>query len=353
MEREMSKSFPSGDRPFHIEVYGTDPIPEEAVHGKPFELFWIWFGFNLSMFSIVFGIILSGAGLNFWQSILVLLIGTVSSFMLVAILSLAGVWGRRPMLALSRAPFGRIGNIGPALLSWLSLVGWEIVGVVLAAYVLLDALQILVLPSNILVTALSVLVTTALIVAAGVLGHATLVRLQQFVTIVFGLLTFLIGGFLLIGTHWSAALSAPAGPWVTGVLATLSTIAAGTGVSCLNIGADYTRYLPRNSAKGAILWWTISGAFLPIFLLGLVGFLLAGRVSGLASAENPVAVIGATLPAWMAISFLLVAYVGLLASASVTIYSSGLSLLATGLRIPRYCSVLIDGAVMVLGPIYL
>jgi nucleobase:cation symporter-1, NCS1 family len=62
--------------------------------------------------------------------------------------------------------------------------------------------------------------------------------------------------------------------------------------------------------------------------------------------------VGAVLPGWMAWPFLLTAAVGLLAGAVESIYSSGLSLLAVGIRLPRYRAVLIDGFLMVIGAVY-
>src|SRR5258708_19118744 len=52
----------------------------------------------------------------------------------ICVLSIAGKWGGAPMLTLSRAPFGTCGNLGPTLISWISLVGWETVTVITAAY---------------------------------------------------------------------------------------------------------------------------------------------------------------------------------------------------------------------------
>jgi nucleobase:cation symporter-1, NCS1 family len=47
-----------------------------------------------------------------------------------------------------------------------------------------------------------------------------------------------------------------------------------------------------------------------------------------------------------------VAVLGLVGGAVLDIYSSGLAMLAMGVRVPRYVAALIDGGIMILGTIY-
>ena len=339
------------DQVWSVEMHGIDPIADRDRHGRPFELFWVWFAANIGILGIVYGAILSASGLNLAQSALVALAGSAGSFLLVGLLSVAGKWGGAPSLTLSRAPFGTRGNLGPALLSWISLVGWETISVITAAYALLGLLAIFGLPANTFWTVASLVIIALLVVAAGLLGHATLVWIERAATWIFGLLTLVIVIFLIGKTNWSLVLSAKPAPWDSGVVATISIIAAGTGVSWINAGADYARYLPRRFRAGGIVFWTTLGSTLPLFVLIMVGVLLSSRVGGLASSGNPVQAIGAALPSWMAIPYLLTAIGGLIAAADLAIYSSGLNLLAMGLKVERYKTVLVDGVLMIAGSI--
>ncbi len=348
-ERQLQ---PATDRVWAIELHGIEPVEDQERHGSPFELFWVWFAANIGILGIVYGGILAAYGLNLWQSLLVALLAPGVSFLLVGALSVAGKMGGAPMLTLSRAPFGPLGNLGPALISWISLVGWETVTVITAAYALLGLFQLTGLPANPAWTVVSLVLIALLVVLLGLLGHATLVWIQRAATWTFGLLTLLIVVFLIARTRWSVVLAAPAGPWDSGVLASLSLVIAGTGIGWANTGADYTRYLPRQSKSGSIIWWTVCGATLPLFLLITVGVLLSSAVSTLASSANPIQAIGAALPAWMAVPYLLTAIGGLVAEADLSIYSSGLNLLAMGIRIERYKTVVVDGILMIAGSIY-
>ena len=81
----------------------------------------------------------------------------------------------------------------------------------------------------------------------------------------------------------------------------------------------------------------------------------AGRLSAKLSnaiAADPIGALTTLLPTWFLIPFAIVAVLGLVGGSVLDIYSSGLSLLTLGVRIPRYAAALIDGTVMILGTIY-
>jgi purine-cytosine permease-like protein len=349
----MSTKPSQGDPVWSIELHGIDPITDNERHGTPLELFWIWFAANVGVLGIVYGSILFGFGLNLWQCALVTLIGTIGSFVAVGLLSIAGVRGGAPMLTLSRTSFGPRGNIAPTLISWISLVGWETALVVTSAYALLGLFNLAGLPSNALWTVVSLVIVAALVVLFGLLGHATLVWLQRLATWLFGLLTLVIVILLIGKTNWSHVLSAPGGSWNTGILSSLSLIAAGTGIGWINSGADYSRYLPRRSSSTAIVAWTTFGGTLPLIVLVLVGFLLSSNLTNLSTSSNPIELIGTALPSWMAVPYLLTAIGGIVVAAALDVYSSGLNLLSIGLKLKRYQAVAVDGVLMIAGAIYI
>ncbi len=345
---------PESDRVWSVEMNGINPIEQEERHGKPLELFWIWFAANVGILGVVYGAqYLAGSGLNLWQSLFVGLLATAVSFIFVGILSIPGVRGGAPMLTLSRAVFGTRGNIGPTLVSWISLVGWETILVITSTYALLALLRVFGLQTNPFWTFVSIIVLAAAVVASGYWGHATLVWLQRAATWVFGILTIVIIAFLIPQTDWHRVLSQPMGPWDTGIIAAFVIVMAGTGIGWINSGADYARYLPQRSSGSAITFWTVVGGTLPLYVLMIVGVLLAShRTNVLNPSADPLATIQQALPSWLAIPYLLTAIGGLLAGAALDIYSSGLNLLAMGVRIRRQYAVLIDGALMIIGSIY-
>ena len=343
---------PESDRTWAIETNGINPITANERHGKPFELFWIWFAGNIGILGVVYGGLLVAAKLNLWQSIFVALFASVISFALVGILSLPGVRGGAPMLTLSRAVFGPRGNIGPTIISWLSFVGWETTLVVTATYALLGLFALVHIPSNPFWTVVGLVIVAGLVVLFGLLGHATLVWIQRAATWLFGILTLVIVAVLVGKVNWAHVLAAPAGPWDTGLLASFIVIMAGTGIGWINAGSDYTRYLPLKTKGNPIIFWTVFGSTLPLFVLMLVGVLTASLLPTLPTASNPIQVIEQALPGWMTVPYLVTAIGGLIVAADLDIYSSGLNLLAMGIKAPRYATVMIDGVLMTAGAIY-
>jgi len=130
-------------------------------------------------------------------------------------------------------------------------------------------------------------------------------------------------------------------------------VMAGLGISWANVGADYTRYLPRAASSRGIVGWTVLGASIGPVVLITFGVLLAGKGTGLSTSANPLGDLAEPLPTWFLVPYLLVAAGGLVAGALLDIYSSGLNLLTLGVRLPRYQSVAIDGVIMILGNVYM
>lgn len=143
-------------------------------------------------------------------------------------------------------------------------------------------------------------------------------------------------------------LALPSGSWLTGFLPAVSVIAAGTGISWAIAGADYSRYQSPSSSSKSIFAAVMGGACLPLMLLMLAGILLSVQLPDLASAANPIALIGSVLPARMAIPYLLAATAGIVTIAVLSLYSASLNLLTIGVQVKQWLAVSID-AVVVLG----
>jgi len=346
---------PESDRVWSIETHGIDPIPDSDRHGRPFELFWVWCAANISILGIAFygAAVVEYYGLNVWQGILAGVLATVASFALVGWVSLAGKWSGAPTLVLSRSAFGVVGNALPTLVSYASLVGWEIVLTALAVLATETVIDRLGGPTGDATRVVAFVVIAGVTIAGGLLGHATIVKIQTWFTWVFAVLTVVFMALELpeIDFHKLAAL--PSGDLLHGFLPAFSVVAAGLGIGWVNAAADYSRYLPHRASSLGVWWWTTFGASIAPIVLIVFGVLLAGKHPNLASSANPIGDLAAPLPTWFLVPYLLVAVGGLVAGALLDIYSSGLNLLTLGVPLPRYQSVAIDGVLMIVGNIYL
>lgn len=339
------------NRPWRVETNGINQVREEERTSKISDLFWIWFGADMGILGVVYGAVIFSFGLNWLQSLVVIILGT-ASFFLVGMFSVAGRDGGAPMMTLSRTVFGIYGNIFPNVISWLSLVGWETLTVITGTLALSALLGMLWHGPLMATTIIAMVVMLGCTIGAGLLGHATIVMIQTWASYIFGLLTVLVIALIIPQTHWHVLFSRPMGPWLGGFLPALSVIIAGTGLSWANAAADYSRYLPRTTRASAIIWSTTLGAGIPLVILMIVGTLLATVVPTLAITSNPIQLVREALPRWAAIPYLITAAGGLIVEADLSLYSSGLNLLNMFVPLKRYKSVAIDAIIMAVGTIY-
>jgi nucleobase:cation symporter-1, NCS1 family len=335
------------DVPRGIEANGINTIAEGERRGSARELFKPWFASNIGVFGISYGAFCLAFGLSVAQSVVAGAIGLLVSFGAVGIVATAGPRGSVPTMVLSRAAFGVRGNRVPSALSWLLMVGWETVLVVLGTLATATVFDELGVHADGLVKALSLLVIAALTVAAGVAGFDLVMRLQGIITVVAGVLTVVFIALTLDEIDWSAATSLPGGS-TESFIGVAILVATGFGFGWVNVSADYSRYLPRRTPSRGIFGWTLFGGAIGPFVLLVFGLLLAGSSKSLVDdiSADPVGALAVLLPTWFLVPFAIVVILGLVAAAVMDIYSSGLALLSVGVPIPRYVAATIDGAIM-------
>ncbi|MFI5730304.1 purine-cytosine permease family protein [Kribbella sp. NPDC051587] len=340
-------------RGFTVESNGLNVIADADRKGRPSQLFWPWFGANVSVLGLSYGAFALGFGISFWQAVVAGAIGIAFSFLLCGLIALAGKRGSAPTLVLSRAAFGVRGNKLPSLVSWVLTVGWETVLTILATLATATVFERLGWGGGAVTKVIALLVVGVLIVACGVLGFDLIMRAQTIITVVTGVLTVVYIALVADKIHWSTVAAIPHGS-TQQLIGALVFVMTGFGLGWVNAAADYSRYLPRgSSSRGVVGWTTFGGSVAPVVLL-LFGLLLAGSSADLSRAigADPIGALAAALPTWFLVPFVIVAVLGLVGGAVLDIYSSGLALLSIGLPAPRYVAALIDGVVMIAGTIY-
>lgn len=338
-----------------VELHGINVIPEAERGGTPRSLFWPWAAANISVFGISMAAFVFGFGISFVQALAAATIGIVFSFSLVGLVSLAGKRASAPTMIISRAAFGVRGNALPTIVSYLLLVGWEIVLVSLATLATSTVLDRLGWASGDGVKIIAFIGVAGIVVYAGVIGFKFVMRLQTWITIISVALTVLYIAFTIGEVQWSALGDAPGGSFQS-FLGAIIFAMTGFGIGWVNCGADYSRYLPRKSSGGAIVGWTVFGASVAPLILVIYGLLLVSTSPDLANAigSDPVGALTSLLPTSFLIllPFLIVVCLGCIGGAALDIYSSGLALLTLGLKVPRPVAAGLDGVLMILGSIY-
>ena len=337
-----------------VEINGINFIAEAERKGSAKSLFWPWAAANVSFLAISYGSFFLGFGISFWQATAAAVIGTIGSFAIVAISSLAGKRANAPTMTLSRAAFGVKGNRLPGFLSYLIFVGWETVLVSLAT---LASGTVLTRIGNIdtdISRVLGFMLAGGLTIIGGVLGFKVIMRIQFYLTIITILLTIGYIALTIDSVDWSMVSALPTGP-ISGFIGAIIFAITGIGLGWVGCAADYSRYLPRKVSGKSVIGWTIFGASIVPIILVIYGSLLAASSEELNSkvASDPIGALTTLLPTWYLIPFALVAVLGLIGGAILDLYSSGLTLVSIGLPVKRYIAASIDGLIMTIGTIYL
>jgi purine-cytosine permease-like protein len=337
----------------NLELNGTNVIDESERGGKASSLFWPWCGANVSLLALSYGSFFLGFGISFWQATIAAFLGTVLSFLLVGVSSLAGKKSNAPTMVLSRAAFGVKGNLFPGLLSYLIFVGWETVLVSLAT---LATGTVFVRVGHLdrdTAMMLGFAIAVALTVSAGVLGFGVIMKLQRYLTIITIAMTCVYIALTIDKVDWELVTSMKPGS-AQGFIGALIFGATGIGLGWVNSAADYSRYLPRTVSSRSVVGWTVFGASVVPVILVIFGAALSASSEDLAGAiaSDPIGALTTILPTWYLIIFALVAILGLVGGAILNLYSSGLTLISLGLPVKRHVAASLDAFIMLAGAIY-
>lgn len=346
----MPAAVPSGG----VELNGLNLIAEDERKGIPSDLFWPWFAANISVLGVSYGSFLLDFGISFAQATGVAIAGIVVSYLFCGWISLAGKRGSAPTLTLSRAAFGVYGNRLPSLVSWLITVGWETVLASLAVLATSTVFGELGLGGGVITQIIALIVVVLLVVGGGIYGFTVIMRLQTAIAIVTGILTIVYIALALGHVDFAAVTAVPGGS-VQQMLGAFVFMMTGFGLGWVQAAADYSRYLPRTASGKGVVAWTTFGASVAPTILVIFGLLLAASSAGLGDAigRDPIGALTTILPTWFLVPFAIVAVLGLIGGAVLDIYSSGIALMSTGLRIPRPVAAAVDGVIMLGGSIYI
>lgn len=321
----------------HIEPHGIEVIPAGERHGRPSELFWVWFTSNFTFLYILFGGLLISLGLSLWQAFAVAFIGNLF-FILVGIISIPGPRSGTASLVISRSQYGIRGSRLSSLLNWIMLVGFEAVDFSVAAFALYALGEYFGWHLSTFVKVIILAVVIFITFIIGLYGHATIVFFQRSTAWIVAIASLLLFVFMVSHVHFNYHPAAPlhGSATVAAVLVALSIVMSGP--LSYPVGADYSRYLPTSASGKQIVWYTAIGGYIPSVVLTSIGILAATAVNP----DDFTTSLRAIIPGWFYVVFLLAVALGMTANNVIGVYSSGLSLQALGVKLKRSLTVWFD-----------
>lgn len=326
-----------------LERVGVEPTPQDGRDGRSLRLFWLWFAANAGVLSLGVGGVLVGEGLSLRQSIVAALAGVLLSCLPLAIGSLAGKWSGQPALVVSRASFGHFGNILPALVAllsrviWAGLLVWVAADGIRAGFASLGIRSELVLP-------ISYGVCVVFASGVAIVGYGLITRLQGLLS---GLSILIVVALIAASAgrvDLTAALKRPDASWVL-VVGGAVLVFSFVGLAWVHSSADVARYQRRSGSNAAVAVWSSLGAALPVLALVGWGAVLAASSPGLAARleVSPVAAVVSVVPGTFVAPLLVLVAVSSLAGSVMSVYSSGFSLLAAGVKSSRPAATVLAG----------
>jgi Permease for cytosine/purines, uracil, thiamine, allantoin len=115
----------SQTEPAALERRTIDIIPLDERHGKPRDLFTIWFSSNIMPLTFVTGALAPAVfGLSFWWSLIAIVLGNVVGALFMALHSAQGPRLGVPQMIQSRAQFGYLGALVVVLVAVAMYVGF-------------------------------------------------------------------------------------------------------------------------------------------------------------------------------------------------------------------------------------
>ena len=333
-------SAPDLDDEFlRVELRGLEPVPPTGRHGRPRELFFIWAGALSDFFSLFAGaLLISAAGLGFWDAALVLILGALAGGAMLGLLSLTGVGTGAPQIVQSRMVFGRRGAILGGFLTMAIAIGWFAYDCAIA--VTTTRALPLFQRTPLWWAGILLVVIVGASFAVAVFGHRTIsvfqhIQVPAFLVVcgALALFTFprwnlLIESRLAVGPHLAA-------------MALGFTLTFALVVSWVTYAADYSRYLPVDSRPARVALASGGGSVVSLVGCGLLGAAIQTSDPGRLLPN----LIVASVPVGFAYCFAAFIILAELSSNYLNVYSAALCALAIGIRLRRWLAATVVGVV--------
>jgi nucleobase:cation symporter-1, NCS1 family len=318
-----------------IERRGIDHVPDTERYGTPRHLGLMWAGSQWNVANVVYGTLPVVAGLDFSQTVVVILVANVT-WLLPAAASLPGPEAGTTTFAVNRAVFGVNGNRFVCGCNWAMQVGYEAIDLSLVAL----AGTALLLQAGVHTgrTVLVALVVGGAVIQAVLpaLGHRSIIRALNALAVPFLLLFVVLTVLVAQKIHVTSGHPASWSTWFVG----LALATSSTGVAWSSYGSDFSRYLPAGTSPTRTVSAVFAGGAAPSTALMVLGAAVATVVR---DASDPISGLPHAFAGWFLVPYLAVIIVQLLAQNSLDLYSSAVTLQAVGLRITRPQATIVDG----------
>jgi NCS1 nucleoside transporter family len=309
--------------PAALERRTIDIIPLAERHGKPRDLFTIWFSSNIMPLTFVTGALAPAVfGLSFWWSLIAIAAGNVVGALFMALHSAQGPRLGVPQMIQSRAQFGYFGALLVVLVAVAMYVGFFASNLVLGGQSLNQLASGISVNTGIIICAVVSLVIT-------IFGYDMIHAVNRWAVVLFGGV-MILSLIFIVGVHGLPGNFLSTGHFTGGGF--LSAISLGVlwQIAYAPYVSDYSRYMPPSNESGSTFWnsyWgTVLGTILPMLL---------GAIVGVASTNPDQIAALHTLSGGVGWLVMLIFALGIMDTNSINLYGGVLCSITTGQTFAR------------------
>ena len=337
----MNQPLHSANKSPRVEQHTIYQIPLDQRHGKPRQLFTLWFGANLNVLTVVTGALATTIfHQSFLSAVVAILLGNLVGTIFMALHAAQGPRLGVPQMVQSRGQFGARGA-GFVV----ALVAFMYVGYAGTAFVTGGQSVHFLVPS--LSEDAAILVIAAISLAAAIYGHDVI----HFST---RMMAYVSGSALLLAFIWLLFVTPVPAQFLTqGSFSPVGFFKMVSMGALWQLGyapyvSDYSRYLPPDSgprqAFWSCYWGTTLGGVLPMIL---------GAMIGPAVMDGNVVTAIAHLTGRVSLLIILLLAPGVAVAGSICLYGGALAVITLGhtllprWRITHHARIVIAAAMFV------
>lgn len=323
------------DEVMRVEPHGTERIPDEARHGKPWSVFTLWYSSNVEFTTLVTGVLATAAfGLGFLQATLAIVVGNVLGALFLGLMSARGPQLGVPQMIQSRSSFGYFGNYVPGGLNFIAGCSWFAVNTVLGVFAMEYLIHTDFLASLIILSGVQILIATY--------GHNLIHTVERWLVVVLTAIFVMVSvygfGHANLDAGFNAHTAGPLG-FSGGFILTVA-IAFSYCLGWVPYASDYTRYLPRATSQRAVFGYAASSLLVSCVWMEVLG----AAVGTTRFVAVPTDLVANLMPHAAAEITMVAIILGTITANVLNIYSGAMSSLVINIPLRRWQAALLVGA---------
>ncbi|PIJ50417.1 cytosine permease [Erwinia sp. OLTSP20] len=251
-----------------VELSTIQPIPLSERHGKPRDLFTIWFGSNIMLLTVITGsLAVSVFHLSFFWATVGVLIGNLAGGLFMALHSAQGPQLGVPQMVQTRGQFGSYGSVLVVALVVIMYIGFFASNLVLGGQSLHAIYQPLSTNAGIIAVALLSLIACAF-------GYNLIHAYTKIMSWVSGIILAAAFVWIIVVHGLPTDFLNRNGFNLSGFLGAIS-VAALWQLAYAPYVSDYSRYMPKDISEKSVFWCSYIGCVLGSFFPMILGILVS------------------------------------------------------------------------------